>query len=519
MNTIARWLETFGALLANAGSLVVAQVRNFLVVSFWVLICLAICVGVGLIFQLQPLVVVPVLVIALITAALFMATRVVARVFPTLEGLACVVGGFALWLFFLGFLTSIHPEWFYLSTGNFQSLMVFGTAGLFVSFFLSYIGSKSNVTSYTMVVVVLLFTLAYGLETFRPGLYDRLTATRPNQPVTTAQLKFDAVGYDLQSGDLKPLPNVMLRAGQAVAVIDTLPREFGGEQFISCMLPNERGDFVGGRTIWVPLRKLDIRQGFSEGYQNGFKTTYQDLGDGIQVQRIDLGSGLRMEHLKVPGDPLDSALDTGTPVDIQAWLNRSSRFNAKYGHASGYRSADELADELGSRINENSTGLYMSSTQDAIAGPALAAKALGKPLPASWKWLSSPIAIQTIGVPLTELGITPEQEIEILALAQSTLIPGQETETLVFNPPPVTAEENSMYHYRSRTVVLGHPSRITENGTHCYVGKDEILARSDPKSVEPGMVSIRVLLLPEADIQESPVCFMYYRLKRSDEKE
>src|SRR3989344_3033211 len=30
MNTIARWLETFGALLANAGSLVVAQVRNFL---------------------------------------------------------------------------------------------------------------------------------------------------------------------------------------------------------------------------------------------------------------------------------------------------------------------------------------------------------------------------------------------------------------------------------------------------------------------------------------------------------
>jgi len=64
MNTIARWLETFGALLANAGSLVVAQVRNFLVVSFWVLICLAICVGVGLIFQLQPLVVVPVLVIA-----------------------------------------------------------------------------------------------------------------------------------------------------------------------------------------------------------------------------------------------------------------------------------------------------------------------------------------------------------------------------------------------------------------------------------------------------------------------
>src|SRR3989344_6065370 len=168
MNTIARWLETFGALLANAGSLVVAQVRNFLVVSFWVLICLAICVGVGLIFQLQPLVVVPVLVIALITAALFMATRVVARVFPTLEGLACVVGGFALWLFFLGFLTSIHPEWFYLSTGNFQSLMVFGTAGLFVSFFLSYIGSKSNVTSYTMVVVVLLFTLAYGLETFRP---------------------------------------------------------------------------------------------------------------------------------------------------------------------------------------------------------------------------------------------------------------------------------------------------------------------------------------------------------------
>ena len=258
MNRLTEWFQTGVSMLTKAGTVALEQAKNFVVAIFWFLVILAAIGFSGLVLRLQILVVLPVVLIAVITVILFAALRYISQYFKSLENLARVVGTFALWLFFFGFLTSVHPEWFYLGSDYLQALLVFGLSFLFISFFMIYIGSQSLISSRFMAGCVVVMTLFYGLQLIRPGFYDRLFSTRPNQAVTKAVVLQETVVYELERDQLVANGEIRLTTSDEIAILDTLPREFGGEQFINCMLANEYGDFVGGQKVWLPKRKIVV---------------------------------------------------------------------------------------------------------------------------------------------------------------------------------------------------------------------------------------------------------------------
>ncbi|MFA4871446.1 MAG: hypothetical protein WC610_00025 [Patescibacteria group bacterium] len=245
--------------LAKGSKIAFDQVKLFVKITLASLVVLAVLIFVGIIFKIELLIILPTVIVALICLPLFMVMRFASKYIKILSGLTQLTGTLAVWLLFFGFLNAIHPEWFYLSGGNFKNLLVFGTAALFIAAFVVYSGIRFGFVNFIIAAVVIAMTALYGIKIVRPGIYDQWFSKRQYIDATIACVSESTPAYKLNGVRLEKMADLNLTTNSLVAILDELPRQFGGELFLNCMLPNSDGNYVNGQEVWLPKRKLFLK--------------------------------------------------------------------------------------------------------------------------------------------------------------------------------------------------------------------------------------------------------------------